>query len=85
MKLIIRLSVFLLIIAIFIECSLVPVNAFNIVLLILMTIIIAKFFYNNTYIKLFSNVRKTLYFTKYFSLVFIFLKYIFQFEIYFQN
>jgi hypothetical protein len=65
--------------ALFLECSLIPVNVLNFLLLLIMVTILVKYLYNNRIYDMYDNSRFILAFTKYFSLTFFILKYLFQF------
>lgn len=73
------------ILALFIECSLLPVSILNFILLTLMTILVMKYFLSDTQLGLYQNLNVTLYILRFVSLVFLFLKYMFQFESYAEN
>ncbi len=76
-KIIIKSSIYLLVTALFIECSLLPVSVLNFVLFLIMAIIIFKYFKYESAIELYSNLGGTLSTLKWISILFIFLKYIF--------
>lgn len=81
-KMTIKYAIYLLILALYLECSMVPVSALNFILLVLMQIVVIKYLYNPSQIIMYQNMRTILLVIKYTSLVFIFLKYMFQFEQY---
>ena len=66
--------------ALFVECSLLPVSVLNFILLVLMCIITIKYLKSDDSINLYKSINGNLVGLKWISLVFIFLKYMFQFE-----
>ena len=84
-KFIIKNSIYFLVIALFTECALLPVSILNFVLLSLMTTVVIKYFLNPTQIIMYQNMSGTLKALKFFSLAFLFLKYMFQFESYAED
>ena len=79
---IIRYSIFLTVAALFIECVLLPINALNLALIVLMTVIIIKYLQSDSLMGLYQRLDVTMIILKWVSTSFIFLKYMFQFESY---
>ena len=66
------------------ECVLLPINALNLILVILMTVISIKYLLSSSLIDLYQRLGVTIVILKWVSTFFIFLKYMFQFEEYMQ-
>ena len=73
-KFIIKYSLYFLILALYIECSMLPVSVLNFVLLCLMAIIVIKYMRSKKQIELYQNLGWSLLTLKWVSLVFIFMK-----------
>jgi uncharacterized membrane protein YqjE len=69
--------VYLIVAALFIEIALMPINALNLVLLILMSAIVLQYFALNDRHQLNKALRPTLVVHKWTSALFIFMKFIF--------
>ncbi len=76
---IIRYSFYMTVAALFLECILMPINLLNLVLLILMSVMLIKYFQNtsSSLIALYKSMETTITLIKWVSTVFIFIKYMF--------
>ena len=78
----IRYAFYITVAALFLECVLMPINILNLILLTLMSVMLVKFFQNTTgsLVKLYQSLDTTITLIKWTSTVFIFIKYMFQFD-----
>jgi hypothetical protein len=84
-KFFIKNAAYFLIVFIFIEVVLLPLSIMNILLLILMTIIVAKMLYNETRLQTYRSLSITLQVLNIFVIIYIFTKYLFLFTEYTKN
>lgn len=77
-----KYSIYLIVAALFVDIALMPINALNLILLYLMSRIVLKYFAFDGQEELYREVRSTMLVLKWASALFIFMKYMFQFEVY---
>jgi len=75
-------AIYLLCLALFIECSLLPVSLLNFVLLLFLAWVVFKFFRHDNQLDMYKSMPFALGFLKIVAFLILFLKYMFQFEKY---
>jgi hypothetical protein len=84
-KWIIRESLTLIIVFMFIETAILPLSVINVFELILMTLIVANIVYHKTKLETLKSLHLTLQILNVFTIIYIFIKYILAFADYTNN